>query len=628
MSYKLNKTDGSLLVELVDGRLDNNTVDISLIGKNYQGFGEFLNENFIKLLESFANTAPPSKAVKGQLWYDTSEGRLKVYDGTTFKSTDSTIFSSTQPPNLTAGDIWINGNTDQMYFWNGSETVLVGPQYTKTQTRSGTEVSTVKDTTGQNKIIIKFYIGGSLVGIYAKAAFTPFPAISGFTDLSAGFNISSSFADFSWNGKADSALALVDNLGNSYTKDSFLSATENDITTGNLTINNNGGLTVGLDNRFSITKESTHTILRNSGANNELRVKLKDGTGEYMAARFDATNKRLGLFSESAPEYTFDVDGDARFTGDLKVEGNLRVGTVVNEEVTSLRVADKNIQLAMPDDSSLLDSSSEFVDDAGLLIETTAGSIKWTYRIDTQSWTTEDNLNLDDNASTYKINTVDVLSKTTLGSSVVNSSLTSIGTLSTLNVDDINIDGYTITSSNGNGLSISTVSDISLASEQFITGVKQPVSAYYEANFTGTESPDNFVATKGYVDQENLATTTILTIDATDYGTSGPGEGPLETNLKGLLLTLIPTTERAEFARVRILASQIAATTDPIDVNSNINRSLIAVDSAGVQNVNVLQDVTVSPDPTTTVSFTVTRYIIEFANESSDWVWKSTTAYP
>ena len=49
MDYKLNKTDGSLLVELVDGRLDISSADIALIGKNYQGFGESINENFIKV---------------------------------------------------------------------------------------------------------------------------------------------------------------------------------------------------------------------------------------------------------------------------------------------------------------------------------------------------------------------------------------------------------------------------------------------------------------------------------------------------------------------------------------------------------------------------------------------------
>ena len=75
MSYKLNKTDGSLLVDLVDGKLDTTTTDISLIGKNYSGFGESINENFIKILENFANTSAPERPVEGQLWYDSTQNQ-------------------------------------------------------------------------------------------------------------------------------------------------------------------------------------------------------------------------------------------------------------------------------------------------------------------------------------------------------------------------------------------------------------------------------------------------------------------------------------------------------------------------------------------------------------------------
>ena len=84
-------------------------------------------------IENFANSSSPSKPLKGQLWYDSSTGRLKVYDGATFRSTDSTIYSATQPSDLIQGDIWIDGSKDQMYFWNGTERLLVGPRYTKNQ---------------------------------------------------------------------------------------------------------------------------------------------------------------------------------------------------------------------------------------------------------------------------------------------------------------------------------------------------------------------------------------------------------------------------------------------------------------------------------------------------------------
>lgn len=622
MSYNLNKTDGSLLVELVDGRLDNTTTNLSLIGKNYKGFGEFLNENFIALLENFANTAPPSKPIRGQVWYDTAEGRLKVYDGTTFRSTDSTIFSSTQPTSLTQGDIWIDGTNNQMYFWDGSGLVLVGPQYSKTQAKSGNEVVTVKDTTGQNRIIVKFYIGGSVVGIYSRAAFVPFPAISGFTDLKVGFNISSVFADFAWHGKASSAEALVDNLGNSYTKDSFLSATSNDTTTGKLTISNNSGIEIFADEPFTITKESTITVLRNSGTNRDLYLKMRNSSGEFMAARFDATNKRVGLFKETAPAYTLDLNGDLRVSGDLIVEGD-----TVYMDVANLRVEDKLIELGIQSDSTILNDVA--ADGGGISLISTDGSKDIVWINATKSWTSNQGIDISDGTKAYKIDSVDVLSKTTLGSSVVNSNLQTLGTLTSLDIDDINLNSNRISVSNS--LEIAATGDIALINAQYITNVSKPISAFEVIqNPLLTESNDNYVATKGYVDKEITAATTYLTMDATGMGAAGfSGSGTLENNIRGLLLTFIPLpASKVQGAIVRILASQISATTDPIDVNSNINKSTIAVDSAGVQNVSVLQDISISPNPTTTITFTVTKYILEYKHVSSDWTWQSTTAYP
>ena len=70
MSYRINRTDGELLVDLTDGIIDNTTTNLTLIGKNYQGFGELVNENFVKLLENFASTTQPTNPMTGQLWYD------------------------------------------------------------------------------------------------------------------------------------------------------------------------------------------------------------------------------------------------------------------------------------------------------------------------------------------------------------------------------------------------------------------------------------------------------------------------------------------------------------------------------------------------------------------------------
>jgi len=657
MSYKLNKTDGSLVVELVDGRLDTTTTDIGLIGKNYQGFGETINENFIALLETFANTAPPSKPLRGQLWYDTAEARLKVYDGTTFRSTDSTVFSSTQPTSLVEGDIWINGSENRVYFFDGTDTILVGPSYTKSQLKSGTEVVTVKDTTGQNKVIVKLFINGSNVGLWSKAAFTPFPSITGYNSIKTGFNINASFSDFAFHGKAESAEKLVTSLGEEFTKDSFLTtlpdaAGGNRVTQGTITFSNDNGIFIGANNRLNIKKSGTKTLFDNLGIDNDFELQLNKDTGTgtiaYSAFKFDTVNQRMGIFNDS-PNAIVEGGSDTRssgvvigttanpknlvVTGDMRIDGDLRVGTVVNEEIATLRVADKVIELATPDDSSLVDSSSEYIDGAGIVINTNQGSIDWVYRNENHNWTTEVNINIDNQVGKYKIEDETVLTKTGLGPSVVNSNLTSIGTLVAINVDDINIDNNVITSSNPNGLEFNVLNDIAInpgtLSYRYITGVKKPISALNAAYSVNNESADDLAATKGYVDEEILGRTQYHTVNCTGFGAAGFGAaGDLESALKALLLSWIPTTSVTENTTVRILAESPTATTDPIDVNSSINKSFLAVDSAGVQNVSVISDINISPDPTTTITFGMDRHIVEFRMQASDWVWVSTVTYP
>ena len=86
MAYQINKTDGTLLVQLVDGSIDTATTDITLIGRNYSGFGESINENFVKMLENFAQHGGTCNPFTGQLWWDKSEARLKIWNGTQFTS--------------------------------------------------------------------------------------------------------------------------------------------------------------------------------------------------------------------------------------------------------------------------------------------------------------------------------------------------------------------------------------------------------------------------------------------------------------------------------------------------------------------------------------------------------------
>jgi hypothetical protein len=95
MAYLINKSDGSVLTTVSDGQIDNLTTDLTLIGKNYSGFGEAFNENLVKLLENFASSSRPTKPVRGQIWFDVTELKLKVYNGTAFQPVSSATISAT-----------------------------------------------------------------------------------------------------------------------------------------------------------------------------------------------------------------------------------------------------------------------------------------------------------------------------------------------------------------------------------------------------------------------------------------------------------------------------------------------------------------------------------------------------
>ena len=77
MAYTINKTDGTILATVADGTINTDT-SITIVGKNYAGYGEFLNENMVKLLESGANTSQPSAPLTGQLWFDKTNGLLTI----------------------------------------------------------------------------------------------------------------------------------------------------------------------------------------------------------------------------------------------------------------------------------------------------------------------------------------------------------------------------------------------------------------------------------------------------------------------------------------------------------------------------------------------------------------------
>jgi len=165
MAYTINRFNGTVLTSVEDGTVDQ-TTDLKLIGKNYSGYGEAQNENFLFLLENFSGTAAPTKPITGQLWFDNSGNRLKVYDGTQWKGTGGAEVAAATPTSRAEGDLWWNTTTDQLYGLNESNTwVLIGPQKAGTGTTSMQSFTIFEDSTGVAKSVIAAVTNNKIVSI-------------------------------------------------------------------------------------------------------------------------------------------------------------------------------------------------------------------------------------------------------------------------------------------------------------------------------------------------------------------------------------------------------------------------------------------------------------------------------
>lgn len=319
MAYVLNKSDGSVLTELIDSTIDQTSTDLTLIGKNVSNYGEFFNENLIKLLENFANTSPPSFPIPGQIWYDTTDNRLKVYDGSQFRTSGGPIVSTATPSNLIQGDLWINNTTNQMYFYDGTDLLLAGPLYTDEQGISGPEVVSLLDTAGNLKVVVKEWCGQTLMGIYSKDEFTPQTAIDGFSGtIKKGFN-AGTLADFKFHATATKADGLTNPsnpTGAALPATSFVSTISNSTTIGTLSIQNGTPLVLGpnQNNEVRISSSSFQMVSNNSGQ--DFVVKVRNAAFINDAIIVKPVTSYVGIFN-SVPDATLDVGGDIKLSGDL-----------------------------------------------------------------------------------------------------------------------------------------------------------------------------------------------------------------------------------------------------------------------------------------------------------------------
>jgi hypothetical protein len=158
MAYTINKTNGIKLTTVDDGSVNSSACDLTLIGKNYAGYGQVVNQNFIKLLENFANSKQPTNPLTGQVWYDTTNKKIKFFNGTEFKGLPVLESSQAEPTTLKAGDFWYNESLKKLYYYNGSAYTLIGPQYSDLAGNSTITPVVLKDTDGFSHYVLSHQI--------------------------------------------------------------------------------------------------------------------------------------------------------------------------------------------------------------------------------------------------------------------------------------------------------------------------------------------------------------------------------------------------------------------------------------------------------------------------------------
>jgi len=345
MAYRINKTDGTILTDLVDGTLDTTTTDISLIGRNYAGFGEALNENLVKLLENFSSTSAPENAIKGQLWYDASENRLKVYDGDSFVSATGTVVGDVAS-NVDTGDLFVDTSVDQLKFYNGTSFVTVGPNYTKAQGKTGDEAISIVDTTGVNRVVQGHYVAGILKGLWSTVQFTPNTATTP-TGWTAGTQIEIGFnpvdaTNYKFHGTATQAGSFVDGT-DTYTPASFVRVNQRD--SGNNLVDQNieAGLFVKGPSGLSVGyQDSKYATLKTDGAttkshidverqDHDFSIRITEGSSKIEAITVDSSERRVGIFNNT-PSTALDV------TGNVTVNGTLFASQISTDDSTAVAI--------------------------------------------------------------------------------------------------------------------------------------------------------------------------------------------------------------------------------------------------------------------------------------------------
>ena len=350
MAYTINLTDGTVFATITDGTINTNS-SLTLVGKNYAGYGEFLDENFIQMLENFSSTssggnptvAQLSSPLVGQLWWDKTNTLLKVYSGGGgWKTISSATSSSSQPSPSVVGDLWYSTTNQQLNVCtvagNPGTFIVVGPGFSTAQGTSGAIPETILNSVGATRYITSLYVNNARVGIvYEGASFTPEVSLqAAFPTIFPGITLSSLVSGAVFAGSATNA-QLLDNLDSLQ----FMRSDTATATTGVLRVQNNTGLFVGAANVFNVNTTTTDANIKSDISGGNLIIQANVGGVTYNVARALGASGTFAVSNAATVGTTLTVTGNSAggnltTSGQVSATGNITGGNLVTTGIANV----------------------------------------------------------------------------------------------------------------------------------------------------------------------------------------------------------------------------------------------------------------------------------------------------
>jgi hypothetical protein len=621
MAYTINKTDGTILSNLADGQTDNFSTDLTLIGKNYTGFGEALNENFVKLLENFSNVSEPPNPIRGQIWFDVSELKLKVYNGSGFVPVSSATISTTQPLTLGVGDLWFDDLNKQLFFYDGTNTILLGPDYSVSQGLSGIKVTSVLDTLNQNRVISLLYTNGILLGIFSKDSFTPKLPIDGFSgSIEPGFN-QGTLSGIKFNVTATNSDSLGGQPASSYVRNDT-----SNIINGQLILASNLGLIVGDASQAQLLVSGGNVILANIASDKAFNILVRRGVVAETAININSADRKINLY-DGISDSEIVTGGDLTVSGNVTIKGSLLIndGDITVVKTSELQVEDKIINLAQTGDSS--SNNDENANGGGIILQGNDPH-EFLWNISTSAWESTENINLIDRR--YYIDGIEVLSKTSLGPTVTSiPGVTSFGTQTILNVGPVISPATTPTvytriednristiptnldlelAPNGSG-------DVVLIGSPRITGLSTTGEAGVNQ---AVESPSGLSSeelsestNKEYVLNMVRRRSLAFTMDISD--------GVTDLDIAGYLAIIAPPNEYESSTIARVLCQFVSLSNTEVDFTGKVQTVTRQFNTPTGTAFGVIEPVTVDTVTVGAPATSITRIVKVFAITAGIW---------